>query len=88
MRTVGGQLNGITTDFDSVVKGSIPLPSARNIRLIQTVFRFIIISLTERTMYFKERESDVRANQEHNKRERELSAERMKRVALLKKSKK
>jgi hypothetical protein len=39
-------------------------------------------------MYFKERESDVRANQEHNKRERELSAERMKRVALLKKSKK
>jgi hypothetical protein len=38
-------------------------------------------------MYFKERESDPRANQEHNKRERELSAERMKRVALFKKSK-
>jgi hypothetical protein len=38
-------------------------------------------------MYFKERESDVRANQEHNKRERELSAERMKRVAALRKSK-
>jgi hypothetical protein len=39
-------------------------------------------------MYFKERESDVRANQEHNKRQRELSMERMKRVAALKKSKK
>ena len=38
-------------------------------------------------MYFKERESDVRVNQEHNKRERELSAERMKRVAALRKSK-
>jgi hypothetical protein len=39
-------------------------------------------------MYFKERESDVRVNQEHNKRERELSMERMKRVAALRKSKK
>lgn len=39
-------------------------------------------------MYFKERESDARVNQEHNKRERELSMERMKRVTLLKKSKK
>jgi len=39
-------------------------------------------------MYYKDIESNVRANQEHNKRERELSAERMKRVALQKKSKK
>lgn len=39
-------------------------------------------------MYYKDIESNLRANQEHNKRQRELSAERMKRVAATKKSKK
>ena len=38
-------------------------------------------------MYFKDLESSAQAKQDYNKRQRELSVERMKRVAATKKSK-
>ena len=77
-----------TLDFDSSTRRFDSYRPCQIIRLIDLPKRFIIISLTERTMYYKDIESNLRAKQEHDKRQRELSAERMKRVALQKKSKK